>query len=139
MGKQFHISLCFFNHYILNLICMKFIRFLFSMKFPMQLKWWRTSCIQYNLLDFIQNNLKFSKYWAVTEGISTFITSIGSSFHMNSLTLMMLITTIDNIYRKHAIWLLFFQVLTTQSSQWYSRLTLNWPQWSLPPGIHTLL
>lgn len=30
MGKQFHISLCFFNHYILNLIFMKFIRFFFQ-------------------------------------------------------------------------------------------------------------
>ena len=139
MGKQLHISLSSSTTKFLTSYAWNLSGFFFTMKFLIQLKWWRTSCIQYNLLDFIQNNLKFSKYWAVTEGISTFITSIGSSFHMNSLTLMMLITTIDNIYRKHAMWLLFFQVLTTQSSQWYSRLILNWPQWSLPPGIHTLL
>lgn len=52
----------------------------------------------------------------MTGGISTFITSIGYSFHMNSLILMT-ITIIDNIYRKHAMWLLFFQVLTTYSLQ----------------------
>lgn len=109
--------------------------FFFGMKFLMQLKWWRTSHIQNNLLDFILGLIS-AEQW---QKAFLVITSIGSSFHMNSLTLMMLITTIDNIYRKHAIWLLFFQVLTTQSSQWYSRLTLNWPQWSLPPGIHTLL